>query len=60
MKDGQVEGRLVTARAKLDKAYDRINVNGSNDEDSVGSTGSSPVYAEQTEDGYIGLEAPLG
>jgi hypothetical protein len=58
-------GAVVKARATLNKAYGRIGTSGSNDTDSddddfIESSRDSPVYAEQTEFGYVGFEAPLG
>lgn len=50
------QGQLSHARAVLNKEYGRIDGEGidefSNDE-------SSP-FTTQTDDGYVGLEAPLG
>lgn len=63
--DATHHGAVVKSRATLNKAYGRIGTSGRNDtdsddEDSIESSRDSPVYAEQTEFGYVGFEAPLG
>lgn len=61
--NNQHGGAVILARASLNKAYGRMGSNGRNDTDSGDSNdsaGRSPVYAEQTEFGYVGFEAPLG
>lgn len=56
IRDAQANGNLVLIRAKLNKIYDRES-NGSND---TSASGNGPIeYTEQTEEGFVGLEAPL-
>lgn len=56
IRDAEVQGNLILVRAKLNNVYKRES-NGSN----VNSTsGTGPIeYTEQTEEGFMGLEAPL-
>jgi hypothetical protein len=56
LKDAHSGGNLVLIRAKLNKIYDRES-NGSKD---TSASGNGPIeYTEQTENGFVGLEAPL-
>jgi len=57
LKDAQFQGNLTLIRAKLNNIYDRES-NGSNDKS---TSGNGPIeYTEQTEEGFVGLEAPMG
>jgi hypothetical protein len=49
------QGALKEVRTALDKLYDRIEGVGS-----VAKYSPPIVYADQTEDGYVGFEKPLG
>jgi hypothetical protein len=52
-------GGLFEARTKLSKVYDKIDSDGT--DDFSGNNGTGQIeYTPQTEDGYLGLEKPLG
>lgn len=56
IRDAHAQGNLVLVRAKLNKIYKRES-NGSNDNS---TSGTGPIeYTEQTEEGFMGLEAPM-
>jgi hypothetical protein len=56
IRDAQANGNLILVRAKMNKIYDRES-NGSKDNS---ASGDGPIeYTEQTEEGFVGLEAPL-
>lgn len=58
LRDAQVQGNLVLIRAKVNKIHDREKSTGADDEF---HSGNGPIeYTEQTEHGFVGLEAPLG
>jgi hypothetical protein len=57
LKDAHFQGNLSLIRAKLNKIYDRE----SNGTDDNSASGNGPIeYTEQTEEGFVGLEAPMG
>lgn len=61
LRDAELQGALVLTRAKLDKIYNRKTHNRSDEDDSEYTSGNGPIrYTEQTENGFVGLEAPLG
>jgi hypothetical protein len=61
LRDAELQGNLILIRGKLNKVYDREHKRSSNAEDDFHPSGNGPIdYTEQSEDGFVGLEAPLG
>lgn len=60
VRDNESRGAIIKSRAQLDKQYGRIG-KGDNDEFSMQPSGNSQLnYVDQTEDGFVGLEPPVG
>lgn len=58
VENAQAQGALFEARTNLTKAYDKIDGDGTDD---FSGNGTGQIeYTPQTEEGYLGLEAPLG
>jgi hypothetical protein len=61
LRDAELGGNLILIRGKLNKIYDREHKRSSSAEDEFQPSGNGPIdYTEQSENGFVGLEAPLG
>lgn len=60
VENARLEGALFDTRTKLTKAYGKIDSDGTDDISGDPYAGMGQIDTPQTEEGYLGLEAPLG